>query len=80
MKKSRVFILFLMLTVVFGFFVLRLVRLQLMDGESYRLQSLARVVTKQPEESARGEILDRYCRPLVRNETILCVYLNLTVC
>ena len=80
MKKSRVFILFLMLSVMFGFFVLRLVRLQLMDGESYRLQSLARVVTKQTEESARGEILDRYCRPLVRNETVLCVDLNLTLC
>lgn len=61
-------------------FLVRLVKLQLVDGESYRTQSLARVVTKKTEASARGEILDRYGLPLVQNQSVLSVQLDLNIC
>lgn len=80
MKKSRVAILFVFFVSVVALFVIRLVKLQLIDGDSYRAQSLARVVTKTVEESARGEILDRYGLPLVQNQTVLSVNLDLNIC
>ena len=80
MKKSRIAILFVFFVAVIALFVIRLVKLQLIDGESYRAQSLARVVTKTVEESARGEILDRYGLPLVQNQTVLSVNLDLNIC
>lgn len=80
MKKSRIAILALLFTTVLAVFVFRLVKLQLLDGEYYRTQSLARVVTKTVDESARGEILDRYGLPLVQNQTVLAVNLDLNIC
>ncbi len=80
MKKSRIVVLCLMLFAVLAVFIARLVKLQLIDGEAYRAQSLARVVTKTVEESARGEILDRYGLPLVQNQTVLTVNLDLNIC
>lgn len=80
MKRSRIVILSVLFALVCVLFVVRLVKLQLIDGEEYRAKSLARVVTKTVDESARGEILDRYCRPLVRNETVLSVKLDLNIC
>lgn len=80
MKKSRIAILCLFFTAVLALFVVRLVKLQLIDGEYYRTQSLARVVTKSVEESARGEILDRYGLPLVQNQSVLSVNLDLNIC
>ncbi len=80
MKKSRVLIVSLLFAAVFSVCVVRLVQLQLIDGESYRAQSLARVVTKKTEASARGEILDRYGLPLVQNQTVLSVDLDLNIC
>ncbi len=80
MKKSRIVILAVFFTVICALFVVRLVKLQLIDGEEYRAQSLARVVTKAVDRAARGEILDRYCRPLVQNETVLSVDLDLNIC
>ncbi len=80
MKKSRIIILSVLFATVFAVFVVRLVKLQLIDGEMYRTQSLARVVTKKVEESARGEILDRYGLPLVQNQAVLSVNLDLNLC
>ncbi|MBO5222065.1 MAG: hypothetical protein J6C26_07110 [Clostridia bacterium] len=80
MKKSRILILAAIFLFCCAAFVVRLVKLQLIDGELYRTQSFARVVTKSSEKAARGEILDRYCRPLVRNETVLTVDLDLNIC
>lgn len=80
MKKSRILILAALFLFCCAACVVRLVKLQLVDGESYRTQSLARVVTRSVEEAARGEILDRYCRPLVQNKTVLNVNLDLYVC
>ncbi len=80
MKKSRIAILSALFAAVLIVFVLRLVQLQLIDGEYYRTQSLTRVATKRVEESARGEILDRYGLPLVQNQTVLSVNLDLNIC
>ena len=80
MKKSRIAILSVAFAAVLILFVVRLVKLQLIDGDYYRTQSLERVVTKTMEESARGEILDRYGLPLVQNKTVLSVNLDLNIC
>ncbi|MBO5214483.1 MAG: hypothetical protein J6B86_06910 [Clostridia bacterium] len=80
MKKSRIAILSVAFAAVLILFVVRLVKLQLIDGDYYRTQSLERVVTKTVEESARGEILDRYGLPLVQNKTVLSVNLDLNIC
>lgn len=80
MKKSRIAVLMGILGLVCVLFVFRLIQLQLVDGKSYRSQSMSRVVTKSEIPAARGEILDRYCRPLVRNESTLSVGLNLKRC
>lgn len=80
MKKSRVIILTALFVLICLLFVVRLVKLQLIDGEEYRQQSLTRVVTKTVEEAARGEILDRYGLPLVQNQTVLSVQLDLNIC
>ena len=80
MKKSRIWVLAALFLFCCAAFVVRLVKLQLIDGESYRTQSLTRVVTRRAEEAARGEVLDRYCRPLVQNSTILTVDLDLNIC
>lgn len=80
MKRSRILILAGLFSFVCVLFVIRLVKLQLIDGESYRAQSLERVVTRTEETAARGEILDRYCRPLVQNRTTLEVDLDLNLC
>lgn len=80
MRKSRVVILFILFSLICSLYVVRLVKLQLIDGAEYRTQSLTRVVTKTVEEAARGEILDRYGLPLVQNKMVLSVYLDLNIC
>ncbi len=80
MKKGRAVVLSVLFATVLAVFVVRLVQLQLIDGESYRAQSFARVVTKKAEKSARGEILDRYGLPLVQNQAVLSVNLDLNIC
>ena len=80
MKKSRLVILAVLFALLCSACVVRLVKLQLIDGAQYREQSFSRVVTRSSEKAARGEILDRYCRPLVRNEPSLSVNLNLKIC
>ena len=80
MRKGRIAVFAVLVAAVFAVFVVRLVKLQLIDGEKYRTQSLARVVTKQTEQSARGEILDRFGLPLVQNQSVLTVNLDLNLC
>ena len=80
MKRSRIWILVVLFCLACAACIVRLVKLQLIDGDEYRAQSLARVVTRTEEQAARGEILDRYCRPLVQNKTVLAVNLDLNLC
>ena len=57
-------------------FVIRLVKLQLVDGEAYRARSEQSVVTTTVVKASRGDILDRFCRPLVQNTKTLSVIIN----
>lgn len=45
----------------------KLFTLQLIHGESYKNMSLQRISTTTIDKAARGEILDRYGRPLISN-------------
>lgn len=47
--------------------IARLFSLQLIHGEGYKNMSLRRVSTTMVDKAARGEILDRYGRPLITN-------------
>lgn len=59
-------------------FVLRLVDLQIINGEEYLEKSMNRVVTKSTVKAARGEILDRNCRPIVQNKRVFTIEFNLS--
>ena len=54
-------------------FVLQLVKLQLIDGEDYAKRSQNSVITKTSVKAPRGDILDRYCSPIVQSETVMTV-------
>ena len=47
----------------------QLVQLQLVNGEDYVRQSAYWLTTTSTVSAARGEILDRYGRPMVTNKT-----------
>ena len=61
---------------IFSLFVFRLVKLQLIDGESYRAASEQSVVTTSVVKASRGDILDRFCRPIVQSTKTLSVVIN----
>jgi len=54
-------------TVLLVLISVRLVDLQLVNGTDYRTQSENRMLRSMPIAAPRGEILDRYGRPLVTN-------------
>lgn len=43
--------------------------LQVIDGEEYKKITATRLIKTMPQQAPRGEILDRYGRPLVSNRT-----------
>lgn len=55
------------LVVFVGLIVLRLADLQLVNGAAYRQQAQRTIVRTYSQPAARGEILDRYGRPLISN-------------
>lgn len=59
-------IILLVCTALLGI-VVRLTKLQIVQGDDYRQQSENRLVSNMPLPAPRGEILDRYGRPLVTN-------------
>jgi len=79
MKRSRVAVIIIILISVMFIFILRLIKLQLIDGKTYAAQSQNKVVTKTIVKAPRGDILDRYCRPLVQNRKALTVEFNKTM-
>ena len=50
----------------------QLFQLQILSGEKYVRRSAEFLTTTSTVSAARGEILDRYGRPLVTNNTGLC--------
>ena len=75
-KKPRIYIIFAVSILICSIFVLQLVKLQLIDGESYAERSRNSVITKTSVKAPRGDILDRYCSPIVQSETVMTVEID----
>nr|WP_297171284.1 penicillin-binding transpeptidase domain-containing protein [uncultured Agathobaculum sp.] len=65
----RLLVLGCLLLICFGLAGGQLVQLQLINGESYVRRSAEFLTTTSTISAARGEVLDRYGRPLVTNQT-----------
>ena len=61
---GRIYLLGVMLALMTVLFFSRLMQMQLVDGESYVAQLTRGTTEDQVLTAARGEILDRYGRPL----------------
>lgn len=70
MNKNRLVILTFILLGGVSFMVANLMELQIAKGEEYRQQSEKRLTKSSTVKAARGEILDRYGRPLVTNKMV----------
>lgn len=66
-KSPRILILALILTAVFLLFAAQLFHLQILKGSDFREQADKGSVRTMSVEAARGEIVDRYGRPLAVN-------------
>lgn len=81
MKKQynpsvRLVLLTMVLAVIFISFAIRLMSLQVVHGEDYKEQVQQGVTYRQQVEPARGEILDRYGRPLAVNKVSYNIIIN----
>lgn len=78
MKKygKRLMAITVLLLVVASVFVVRLVKLQLIDGKDYYEKSKNSVATKTVVKAARGDILDRNCEPFVQSVSSLNVVIT----
>ena len=66
---SRITILTILLVSIFVVFIVRMMQLQLIDGEGYRQMSDVRYTREVTVKAARGEIVDRNGVPLAANRT-----------
>lgn len=66
----RLIALFLILAALSGISAAGLYSLQIINGEQYRLQAERHLTSTSVVSAARGEILDRYGRPLITNESV----------
>ena len=66
--KLRTNLLIVLFCAVLGVFFAVLYQTQIVDGDSYRSNSVVRNVQPEQVSSVRGEILDRYGRVLFTNE------------
>ncbi len=57
----------IMVALMFGAILFRLFSLQIIKGQEYKAASVEKISTTTVENAPRGEILDRYGRPLVTN-------------
>lgn len=67
--KKRFFILYFIVSILAFLLVARLFMLQVIDGQKYSDITEKRLTKSMPLKAPRGEILDRYGRPLVSNRT-----------
>lgn len=66
-QMKRMTALCVLLALFMGLMTLRLADLQLVNGADYRQQAERTIVRAYSQPAARGEILDRYGRPLISN-------------
>lgn len=64
---ARIYMLGTLLIVIAGIYMFRLMQIQIVDGESYTSLLTRGYTVNQTLPAARGEILDRYGRPLAAN-------------
>lgn len=72
----RLIALFAILTILCGIAAAGLYSLQIINGAQYREKAERHLTTTSVVSAARGEILDRYGRPLVTNESIYSIRLD----
>lgn len=65
--RTRFILIFCFLAVFTGICVARLFSLQIVHGDEYRERAENRLVRAYPVKAPRGEMLDRYGRPMVTN-------------
>ena len=65
--KNRYTIIFIIISIMGISISTRLFTLQVLKGEEYKVQSENRLILSMPVKAPRGEILDRYGRPLITN-------------
>lgn len=65
--KNRYTYLYLLIFIFTVSIISRLFTLQVVQGEYYKIQSENRLIRSMPIKAPRGEILDRYGRPLLTN-------------
>ncbi|MBQ2881633.1 MAG: hypothetical protein IJE40_05145, partial [Clostridia bacterium] len=78
-KKPRIYVVFAVFILVCAVFVLQLIKLQLIDGADYAVRSRNSVITKTTVKAPRGDILDRYCAPIVQSETVMTVEIDKSI-
>lgn len=66
---SRIFALAGIIAVIFAVYVVRIMQLQLVDGEEYRAMGDVRYTREVTVKAARGEIVDRNGIPIAANRT-----------
>ena len=65
--EKRIFILKITVSLMMIAIILRLFSLQLTHGREYKQMSVDRISTTSVDKAPRGDILDRYGRPLITN-------------
>jgi penicillin-binding protein 2 len=75
-RGKRIIFLVLTMLIILAVFVVRLMRYQLVDGDSYRQQAEKSTLSTATVTASRGEILDRYGRILATNRVGYSVTLN----
>ena len=74
--KNRIFVMLCGIIVLFAIIVLRLFSLQIIHGTDYEESITASVSKKLPVTAPRGDIYDRYGRPLAINTVAYCVQVD----
>lgn len=77
-KKGRFTFVYILTAVVVAVFIIRLFNLQVVNGDMYQQMSQNRSMSSISVLAPRGEIYDRYGRPLVTNRTGFTVQLQKT--
>ncbi len=73
---KRVFLLIGLVVLIFVLFALRLMQYQIVNADKYQQMAQGNYISEQSIDAARGEILDRYGRPLAVNEVSYDVMIN----
>lgn len=74
--KGRIILLISLIVIVFVSFALKLMQYQIVNAEEYKEMAQGNYTSVQSIDAARGEILDRYGRPLAVNQVSYDIMIN----